>query len=380
VSGRHRSPEFTYRPDAHCRSFNERIQAVIIRSAQIVAIAMISSSAEDKLCSSPATSVLVDSSATQLMASGPGSHLSILLGLWKCFSGSQRAGDKQAATRSSDRLFLAMGIWAATSLYPTILAVCATRLHQRLSMMIDVEEALPGGTPDSTVHTVRDAPDATTELVRLARARMTTYLALSALPLTALRIVAVGHPRDSSSDSKRHPNGALRLLEADIQTADLRTRLTVAENTTSREIKSLGADMLVGRIEGTGLMLGMSRRLYAACQAVEQVELSLAETHLEPQDVAHLPRHIEDDGDRIDLGDDRAPVRRENLLRYRDEAAERFHDAASSGLERGQASTWEDLIDVSPQLALPSSAGFLEAATEDTYLALKVREAGLVDG
>ena len=51
--------------------------------------------------------------------------------------------------------------------------------------------------------------------------------------------------------------------------------------------------------------------------------------------------------------------------------------SAREGFSIGSDSEWETLIDISPKVVVPARNGFLEAATADTYLAIRADSLGI---
>ncbi|WP_159329669.1 hypothetical protein [Streptomyces tendae] len=254
--------------------------------------------------------------------------------------------------------------------------LCGTSLERRLFMMIDVEGDPATGDPDNTSdeETLQQDDEA---LLELARSRMLTYLALSSLPRDGLRVTAVGRPEEEAT--RRAP---IRLLESDGPTAELRRHVT--PDSGDADIRQRhGLDMLTGRIPGTDLMLGMSRRLYGACRELAYAERRVIARVREerPMYMDELPREVQRQetevaqrperqmSDRV--REERAAAAQEYARRVR---AEQLNDQLRSvrrGFTMGDSGSWTHLIDLTPRLALPSEEGFLEAATSDTYLAVE---------
>jgi hypothetical protein len=68
--------------------------------------------------------------------------------------------------------------------------------------------------------------------------------------------------------------------------------------------------------------------------------------------------------------DYRIRERREQFAYREDEARDRLLTTTREAYEIGRESSWEQLIDVQPQLAAEPPANLLESATPDTYLAI----------
>ncbi|MFC5655030.1 hypothetical protein [Streptomyces nogalater] len=272
--------------------------------------------------------------------------------------------------------------------------LCGTGLEQRLFMVIDVESADHGG-----AGTPR-ARDSAEVLLELARSRMTTYLALASLPPALLRVTPVGRPETRQGPRR---SGSLRLLEGDSATEDLRRRIGGSRGEGAvrgeRAIRGEdGLDMLTSRIPGTDLVLGMSRRLYGACSELAGLERRTAEEvrRMRPAYTPYVPesphvidagslesplRRIAGEGDRqvSDARYERRAADARNLVRQiRAERRGDYLAAVQRGFAAGEERTWEQLIDHSPEPAVPGRDGYLEAATADTYLA--VEEASLDPG
>ncbi|MFE2156599.1 hypothetical protein ACFW9M_02100 [Streptomyces lydicus] len=279
--------------------------------------------------------------------------------------------------------------------------LCGTSLERRLFMMIDVE-GLPktgnsgggsgggsrggsgggsrggsgGGSGDSTDEEALEQDDEA--LLELARSRMLTYLALASLPRDGLRITAVGRPEE------RSPARAdlIRLLESDRATTELRRHVPPDAGDEAVRQQN-GLDMLTGRLPGTDLMLGMSRRLYGACRALAYEERRVVARVREerPKYLEELPRAVQPpDGAVARLPErqmsDRAYEERiaevqEYVREVREEQREDQLRSVRDGFTMGDRGSWMHLIDLAPRLALPREEGFLEAATADTYLAVE---------
>ncbi|MFE2315911.1 hypothetical protein ACFXC8_22710 [Streptomyces sp. NPDC059441] len=273
--------------------------------------------------------------------------------------------------------------------------LCGTSLEKRLFMMIDVENVDHGGDNDGA-GTDDQAQDSGEVLLELARARMITYFTLASLPPALLRVTPVGRPEAGQGLQR---SDALRLLERDSATDDLRRRVggSAGEGTIRNQD---GLDMLTSRIPGTDLVLGMSRRLYSACRELAGLERRTADEvrRMRPEytpyisglpltpDVGSLesPLHrITGDGDRqvSDTRYERQAAEARSLVQHlRTEQRSDYLAAARRGFAAGDERTWEQLIDLSPEPAIPGQDGYLEAATTDTYLAVEETALDLEEG
>jgi hypothetical protein len=124
--------------------------------------------------------------------------------------------------------------------------------------------------------------------------------------------------------------------------------------------------MLAATVPGAGLTVGISRRLYAACQYLVGIERELA---LQADRIAALrpearrPR----DSDQID------EINEERFGAFR--RLERQNRApllsgVRQGFAIGQDSDWRQLIDIEPPTRIEPPAQQLESATADVYLAI----------
>ncbi|MEU9498791.1 hypothetical protein [Streptomyces sp. NPDC048196] len=269
--------------------------------------------------------------------------------------------------------------------------LCGTSLERRLFMMIDVEDVPGTGnsgeggpkTGNSGDVSVDNADEEAVEqddeaLLELARSRMLTYLALTSLPRDGLRITAVGRREEGSAAR----GDLIRLLESDRATTELRRHVPPDAGDEAVRQQN-GLDMLAGRLPGTDLMLGMSRRLYGACRALAYEERRVVARIREerPKYLAELPREVQP----VDGTVARPPERQVSDRAYEERIAEgqeyvrevREEQRADQlrsvreGFTMGDSSSWMHLIDLAPRLALPEEEGFLEAATADTYLAVE---------
>ncbi|MFB7470822.1 hypothetical protein [Kitasatospora sp. NPDC056184] len=246
--------------------------------------------------------------------------------------------------------------------------LCGTSLEKRLFMMIDVEDEPSSPDGPSAGAASEDlgedlAQDDDEALLALAQARMLTYLALVSMPRSGLRAVAVGRPQAGAA---RRRSGLVTLLEGDEGTAALRRDLGVGA-TVDAIGRRQGVDMLVGRLPGTDLMLGMSRRLFGACRELAGEDRRLAAA---VDDVLPTVRGVSGWG--TEAGSERRTRERaEALQEGRDRERGIRRGAVRRGFSRGRAESWAQLADVSPRVVVPAEEGFLEAATRDTYLAVE---------
>jgi hypothetical protein len=256
--------------------------------------------------------------------------------------------------------------------------LCGTSLERRLFMMIDIEKDLrpdaAAAVPSSSVdeadeEALREDNDV---LLDLARSRLLTYLALSSLPRTALRLAPVGAGSGRRSTAA---TGLVQLLERDSRTAELRRQLGTDAMTEAGIRRHEGVDMLIARLPGSDLMLGLSRRLYGACRALAEEERALVHRTQEEFPELRTIEALRPGASEIALSDSlyerRVRDRFEYLNMTRNRERIRLGQAARRGFADGEESSWLHLTEVSPRLVLPDANGYLEAATPDTYLAVE---------
>jgi hypothetical protein len=121
--------------------------------------------------------------------------------------------------------------------------------------------------------------------------------------------------------------------------------------------------MLTGQVPGTDLVIGMSRRLYAACTALVPIERSVASQVDDER--PRLPLDAEPDDIESNI-EERWLIRRQVERGRRFEAVERIREAYIAGADQ----SWEQATNSSVTFTPDPVPGFLEAATEDTYLAV----------
>lgn len=260
--------------------------------------------------------------------------------------------------------------------------LCGTSLQRRLFMMIDLESSPSGSKSVVSSEQGEDALEHDNNaLVELARARMLMYLALVSLPPDTLKLAAVGQRHVDRPQQRR--GGLVDLLEHDDATSDLRRRL-------DREASGIdirhqdGVDMLTGKLPGTDLVIGMSRRLFGACRALARANGAMVAEIQDSQatrspDVssqrlsAPLPDLFDAvPGDASERQYENARAERyERVREYRDSHRDDLGQAVRRGFNTGKASPWETLTQTTPRLTASSEDGLLEAATTDTYLAVE---------
>ncbi|WP_433433083.1 hypothetical protein [Nonomuraea sp. CA-141351] len=230
---------------------------------------------------------------------------------------------------------------------------------------IDDESAVgPGNLEDR----LGDSDDA---LIGAARAQMLAYLALRSAPASQLRTVLV--PADRAS--RRRRSGLTTPLEGDDFTRAMRAEARgvvpyIERHTLRARVRSWGLDdFLTCRIPGTEVHLGMSRKLYAACERLHEEDLAIAQRTpgLRAEDQPADDQELSDDAQ-----EERRLTQRRIFREQQEEARPRLRPRLRDAYERGATSDWSELLrrPQEPELDLEGDGGLLEAATPETYLAV----------
>lgn len=230
---------------------------------------------------------------------------------------------------------------------PHVKVLCGTSLTDRVFVTLDVEED-QGAAP---------VPADDDRLVTLALSRMLVYLALVAMPRRSWSVLPVG-AGVTERGTRRGGIGVVTLLEEDRSTMDERESARREDGHRDRRL-----DMLTGQVPGTDLVVGLSRRLFGACAALARVE---AEVASEVDDELPRSRSGAPD-DEVERND------QERWLVQRQVERRRWSDAVTrtrEGYTEGAGRSWEELLQSPVTFTPDPRSGFLEAATEDTYLAV----------
>ncbi|WP_426567763.1 hypothetical protein [Streptomyces canus] len=213
-----------------------------------------------------------------------------------------------------------------------------------------------------------DSDDA---LIGAARAQMLAYLALSSAPVSQLRTVPVAADRAS----RRRRSGLTTPLEDDSLTLALRADARGAATGTEQHalrvgIRSMGLDdFLSCRIPGTEVHLGMSRKLFAACERLHEEDLAIARRTpgLRAEDQPPADLELSDEAQ-----EEQRLTQRRIFREQQEEARPRLRPLLRDAYERGAASDWSDLLrrPQEPELDLEGDESLLEAATPETYVAV----------
>jgi hypothetical protein len=238
--------------------------------------------------------------------------------------------------------------------------LCGASLEPRLFVTVDVE-VLSGRSPWTAPPEIPDPSTDDSVLVNLARSRILTYYSLRALTASELSVRPVGLAV-ADPESWRRRAGLVYPLEQDSSTQQERS---LAQNPSAyAEQRPLPQrlDMLTGRVPGTNMIIGLSRRLFEACRNLASEEEQIAE-EVEPEGqygLFDLDEELEEDT----LERRFAFVEREVARRPR------LREATRQGFERGRNNSWNQLLDQQPGINSGPAPGLLESATADTYLAI----------
>jgi len=250
-------------------------------------------------------------------------------------------------------------------------------------------------TPDPDPMAGPDVINDDNALYQMARASMLIYLVLRQAEDTA--IVPVGAAADRRGLGARvNRTGAVTLLERDSSTAWLRNELRDHQRRWQFP-SDTGIDMLTAAVPGTGMTVGLSRRLYAACRALLDAQTALATRAQEEAGEAAADGRIwqvvpeppilpdEDpylsmpdmifvdspsDAQRVPRADVRTEYERRAYNRLQEEVREDLLIAAREAFMDATEQTWESIAGRDSRLALEGPPRQLESATADTYLAI----------
>ncbi|MFI0449162.1 hypothetical protein ACH34W_27285 [Actinomadura sp. 6N118] len=250
--------------------------------------------------------------------------------------------------------------------YPHRLILCGTSLNDHVFMTID-EVQPPGsgqlprpdggdGGPDDSLD---EDPDA---LLSVAKAQLLTYLNLRYSVRDQVQLVALV---ERGARRSRPRTGMLTPLENDQATSEVRQRLRSREARTSREVREQGAaDFLVGPIAGTDVRLGLTRRLFAACEQLFQERIR----YLPDVPVGRFLKLEKRSGSEEEVLEELAVVER---IRDAAEAEDRsrIRDSVFRAYRTATERDWPQLLErAEPPLDLAETR--LEGATAETYISI----------
>lgn len=224
----------------------------------------------------------------------------------------------------------------------------------------------PAGSPEDQLGNSDDA------LMGTARAQMLMYLALSGAQASRLKTVAL--PADRTG-RRRGSRGVTTPLEHDSNARGLRDAVRAETADSDRPRRRAHAlargldDFLTYRIPGTELRLGMSRQLFAACAQLHREDRLIAERTpgMRAEDLRADEPVSEEAEER------RRQTQRRVFREQQEEARSRIEPRVRAAFERGRDRTWRELLHTryDMRLDLDEDPGLLEAATAETYLAVR---------
>ncbi|MFJ4206589.1 hypothetical protein ACIP2Y_44260 [Streptomyces sviceus] len=227
----------------------------------------------------------------------------------------------------------------------------------------DDEAAGPGNLEDR----LGDSDDA---LIGAARTQMLAHLALRSRHPTAHRARArrprFPWHRRSGLTTPLEEHGLTHGMRADARG----TAADSDQHTLRAGLPSMGLDdFLSCRITGTGVHLGMSRKLPAACERLHEEDLAVARRTqgLRAEDQPPADLELSDEAPEEQL-----LAQRRIFREQQEEARPRLRAPIYDAYERGAAWAWSDLLRCSqePELDLEGDKSLLEAATPETYVAV----------
>jgi hypothetical protein len=251
---------------------------------------------------------------------------------------------------------------------PHVRVLCGTSIEDRVFMTVDVEVVAGEAESDPVANDRSQSPEVDdAELLALARSRMLNFYALQSLPRESLSVRPVGPAVVATQTSRGRATNLVVPLERDESTRTERL-LARDEVAYARRPPSSKLDMLTGQIPGTDVVLGMSRRLFAACRslAAEEAQLLLAVQTDLPDLPVTTSQGLIDEEEVEDRLRERRAVFAEREAGIRD----RLGETTRQAYEIGRESSWQQLLDAQPQLVTDSPANLLESATPDTYLGI----------
>jgi hypothetical protein len=251
---------------------------------------------------------------------------------------------------------------------PHARVLCGTSIEHRVFMTIDVEKSGGAAGADMHVEHRRLSPgENDDELIALARSRMLNYYTLQALPREALSVRPVGSAVEDVRRRDSRPVDLVYPLESDESTREERT-LARSPAAYARRPPSQRLDMLVGRVPGTDLVIGMSRRLYATCRSLAVRDAEIMRTvHEDFPDTEEQRQRRGFDEDAIE---EFLVLRRETFAERVADFRDDLRETARRAYAAGGENSWQQLLRAQPQLDAESPAGLLESATPDTYLGI----------
>lgn len=211
-------------------------------------------------------------------------------------------------------------------------------------MTVDIEVIGDSSESDPSADSPRRSPDEDdAELVTLARSRMLNFHLLQSLPRDSLSVRPVG-PGVADPQMRQGRTASLVVpLERDESTRAERVQARDAA-LYARRPPSSRFDMLTGQVPGTDVVVGISRRLFAACSslAAEQAQL-LSVFRADLPDMAGTIAKESMDEEEVEA------FLRERRAAFAEREAgveDQLRGATRRAYEFGRESSWQQLIDI----------------------------------
>ena len=201
---------------------------------------------------------------------------------------------------------------------------------------------------------------------------MLNFYALQTLSPTALSVRPVGSAVGDARRRGSRPADLVYPLEGDESTREERV-LARSPAAYARRRAAQRLDMLTGRVPGTDLVIGMSRRLFATCESIAVRDAEIMSTVQED-----LPRGEEPEASDEDAIEEFLELRRATFAEREADFRDDTRDVARRAYAAGEESSWQQILRYEPQLDAESPGGLLESATPDTYLAIDTSTAAPV--
>ncbi|MFE3694571.1 gamma-glutamyltransferase [Streptomyces sp. NPDC059129] len=256
-------------------------------------------------------------------------------------------------------------------------------VHAKNDVFVIIRHEHHPGTPPATVGTgtpnspddgsqsaedVLDADATGSSLLTVARSQMLPYLALRTLRQSSpsrLRLVPVARNRAE----RRRTTGRLTLMEDDHTTREHRDGLREADSPDDAAAHAVGLEsFLTGRMPGTEVTLGMSSRLYSACEELFRADREIAEQTpgLRAEDRAARTALDEEDLDQ------QSQIVRSEYRERQEEARPHVQRRLRNAYLRDYELPWAHRMVTAPRFDLDPEA--LEATTPETYLAIRPQD------
>ncbi|MFF9089942.1 gamma-glutamyltransferase [Streptomyces sp. NPDC014991] len=213
-----------------------------------------------------------------------------------------------------------------------------------------------------------DEDESGVRLLDVARSQMLLFLSLRAVWIASssrLRLVPVARNRAE----RRRASGLLTLTEDDEATRHRRDALRERPGGPSDEqAREVGLEaFLTARMPGTEIYLGMSRRLYAACETLYWADRDIAARTpgLRAEDLGGAEPH-EGEIDR------RVTAARREYRERQEDARPRLQRQVRDAFIEADDQPWTSRVGENPEFTV--SPGTLESTTPETYLAVDAAE------